>query len=317
MLRVIAALIAGLLLCAQTPMLPGFPPGTFQNRAAHNPAAGGGGYTGPLDVSGWSANVVACGSLRACNAAVRGNAVVNVCDSTGGTDVACADLSTDATTGQLVAATVGGGTCPGTLGTNCTVKKLYDQLATNACGGGSCDWIQNTIANRPTLPNAVLGSFAVMRFTTSQELKAAAGGMTLPLPITLSAVSRRTSGTSLTQMFGSTSGTPGLFWDASTVIRAFAGNLPQIGTGTENAWHNISTAFNGASSIGYVDGVSSGTVDVGTSGMSVNSLNVGGVFAGAPFEAVEVIMTSDAKTGTQQANLCTNQFSYWGTSVSC
>lgn len=34
MLRIFAALLAGLLLCAQTPMLPGFPPGTFQNRAA-------------------------------------------------------------------------------------------------------------------------------------------------------------------------------------------------------------------------------------------------------------------------------------------
>lgn len=34
MLRPAAALLAGLLLCAQTPMLPGFPPGTFQSRAA-------------------------------------------------------------------------------------------------------------------------------------------------------------------------------------------------------------------------------------------------------------------------------------------
>lgn len=39
MFRIIAALIAGLLLCAQTPMLPGFPPGTFQNRAALDAAA--------------------------------------------------------------------------------------------------------------------------------------------------------------------------------------------------------------------------------------------------------------------------------------
>ena len=45
MFRVIAALLAGLLLCAQTPMLPGFPPGTFQNRAALDAAGGGGGGT--------------------------------------------------------------------------------------------------------------------------------------------------------------------------------------------------------------------------------------------------------------------------------
>lgn len=41
MRKVIAALLAGLLLCAQTPMLPGFPPGAFQNRAALDPAPGG------------------------------------------------------------------------------------------------------------------------------------------------------------------------------------------------------------------------------------------------------------------------------------
>ena len=45
MLRAIAALFVGLLLCAQTPMLPGFPPGTFQNRAALDATTGGGGGT--------------------------------------------------------------------------------------------------------------------------------------------------------------------------------------------------------------------------------------------------------------------------------
>lgn len=40
MRKVIAALLAGLLLCAQTPMLPGFPPGTFQNRAALDASGG-------------------------------------------------------------------------------------------------------------------------------------------------------------------------------------------------------------------------------------------------------------------------------------
>lgn len=42
MRRAIAALLAGILLCAQTPMLPGFPPGTFQNRAALDATPAGG-----------------------------------------------------------------------------------------------------------------------------------------------------------------------------------------------------------------------------------------------------------------------------------
>src|SRR6266508_5790881 len=69
------------------------------------------GFTGPLDVI--SANVIACYSLRACSAALRGNAAVNACNSTGGIDVGCGDLFTNATTGQLVAGTIGGITCPG------------------------------------------------------------------------------------------------------------------------------------------------------------------------------------------------------------
>lgn len=38
----VAALLAAILLCAQTPMLPGFPPGTFQSRAALDASSGGG-----------------------------------------------------------------------------------------------------------------------------------------------------------------------------------------------------------------------------------------------------------------------------------
>lgn len=50
MLRIVAALLAWVLLSAQTPMLPGFPPGTFQNRAALD-AAPAGGVTLSLDGS--------------------------------------------------------------------------------------------------------------------------------------------------------------------------------------------------------------------------------------------------------------------------
>lgn len=58
MLRVIAALIAGLLLCAQTPMLPGFPPGTFQSRAALDAGASG---CADANVIAWKSAVVGAG----------------------------------------------------------------------------------------------------------------------------------------------------------------------------------------------------------------------------------------------------------------
>jgi hypothetical protein len=119
------------------------------------------------------------------------------------------------------------------------------------------------------------------------------------------------------EMFGSTSGAPGLFFGGSANdIVAFGGNLPSIGTGTENAFHNIASTFNGASSVGYVDGVSSGTIDTGTTGFSTNSLNMYGVFTGGGIETVENIYFT-ANKGSSLAALCTNEFSYWGTSVSC
>ncbi len=45
MRRAIFAILAGLLLCAQSPTLPGFPPGTFQSRAAIDAAPAGGGVS--------------------------------------------------------------------------------------------------------------------------------------------------------------------------------------------------------------------------------------------------------------------------------
>jgi hypothetical protein len=80
-------------------------------------------YKGPDDVTTWQA----FWSLRAYSAATRGTKLANVCNSTGGVDVGCADMLSDAVTGNLVSATISGITCPGA---NCTVKTLYDQVGT-------------------------------------------------------------------------------------------------------------------------------------------------------------------------------------------
>jgi hypothetical protein len=58
--------------------------------------------------------------------ASRGNKLYNICNSTGGTDVGCADIFSSATTGLTVPATVGGITCPAASVTVCTVKTWYD-----------------------------------------------------------------------------------------------------------------------------------------------------------------------------------------------
>lgn len=86
--------------------------------------------------------------LRAYSSATRGNRFANVCNSTGGVDIGCADMFTSATTGAVVPATISLIACPGA---NCTVKTLYDQSQANACLSTACDITQATVANRPTL----------------------------------------------------------------------------------------------------------------------------------------------------------------------
>src|ERR1039458_204497 len=76
-------------------------------------------YIGPGDIVSWKSYW----SLRSYSCVTRGNKLVNVCNSTGGIDVGCADISSDPTTGALVSATIALITCPGT---NCTIKTFYD-----------------------------------------------------------------------------------------------------------------------------------------------------------------------------------------------
>src|ERR1035437_3647427 len=56
-------------------------------------------YTGPLNLTGTGTNIVACFSIRACSAALRGTKAIRACDAS---DVHCADVLSDATTGALV-----------------------------------------------------------------------------------------------------------------------------------------------------------------------------------------------------------------------
>jgi hypothetical protein len=121
--------------------------------------AGGGGpppaFVGAGDIrsfTAWWSN------SRAYSLATRGNPLINVCNSTGGTDVGCADMVTNATTGVLTPATISGISCPGA---NCTVRTYYDQTG----GGNNCT--QATIANRNVLTASQFGSIAGGVGTTS------------------------------------------------------------------------------------------------------------------------------------------------------
>jgi len=94
-------------------------------------------YAGPGDTVGsW----LGWWGLRAFSAATKGTRLIKVCNSTGGTDTGCTDVSSNATSGVIMPQTIGGIACPGA---NCTIQTFYDQAGTH-------DVTQNSITSRAT-----------------------------------------------------------------------------------------------------------------------------------------------------------------------
>ncbi len=204
-------------------------------------------FTGQGDCSSCAAssNVIAYWGLRAFSAADRGNALVNVCNSTGGSDVGCGDLSSDATTGMLVSGSIGGITCPGT---NCTVKTVYDRSGNLNCGGISCDLTQSTVSLRPNLAaNCLSGSLPCMQWTgtTGQGLFNTRTFATANVPVSVSIVAERDSGASgsYNAIFrGSESSDSGVAYFANssnTVVIYCSGNTTATASATDSALHAL------------------------------------------------------------------------------
>jgi len=271
-------------------------------------ASGAAGFTGALDVIG--TNVIACYSLQACSAALRGTPAVNACDSTGGTDVACADLSTDGTTGLLVAATIGGGTCPGTLGANCTIKTWYNQFGGTACNGSDCNLKTGAggISSRPTLIASGFGSGPAAAMTQTQGLDTFTTNLTLAQPYSMSAVACQVADRGgLDLFFGNASANGAIYWNGTPALSLFAGGGGIGPTSTRNTWQRYLGMFNDTSSIGQVNATSA-TVSPGTGGFSsqniaVNVLGFPAIFRGAEF----VLWSTDksASFSTLQSNQST------------
>ena len=261
------------------------------------PASGGAAaYTGPGDVTTFSQWY----GIRAYSAAKRGTAAINVCNSTGGVDVGCADLSTDATTGKLVSATVSAITCPGT---NCTIKTFYDQTG----GGGDCT--QATVASRATLPaTGGPGSNPTASFNGSQNYTC--GTTTGTQPVSLSAVADRTGNTSAFNSVISFGFTVDLLFNNSTnSVGEYAGSVLATAA-TDGSFHAVQALANGASSSIYVDG-SSTAGNAGTTSPSTNTRFGTGVGGSCTCNIVEGGTIASDKSANFAA-LNSNQHSFWG-----
>lgn len=305
-----ALLLAGLCCLLQAPSSSR---AYWQSRAQVVTAGGAacGGYSGPGDVVG---GALAAWSLRAYNAADCGNKLINACNSTGGVDVACADIASSATTGALVPQTIGGITCPGT---NCTIKTWYDRSGANACSGGvPSDMVQATVASRAALTASLYGSFPAAVFSGAQSYTPTCTN-TQAIPISVSTVVNHNNSTA----------TFGFFWDDQVHVGlAFLfvtgsgrvipyQNGPLIATAPLNTDLSIEGVLNGVSSAAYVNGTSTTGNAGSNTGMSGNTMIIGQVGGAANFyigNSPEIVIYPVALNSIQAGNLTTNKRAFWG-----
>lgn len=210
--RIIAGLLAFALAFfpplafGQSAVLNGFPPGTFQSRAAIDAPISGGAYSGPGNVQTGALAFYSCG--RAYNAAY----------AVGGTQPACdiVDTATGLATCTIPIGTNGfanltaivcptsapavGVTtfCTVTHAAGCSVAKMYDQSGSLACSGGTaCSAVQATLANMPPLTLSALNGLPCPTWAGASAMVLASGVLTSTtnMPFAYTAVSKSTVGT--------------------------------------------------------------------------------------------------------------------------
>lgn len=270
-----------------TSMLPG--PGTVHS-------AGGGAYAGPGDVLAVNSSGSAFSCTRAFDADSKGNPVCNVCFVALGVDVACEDISSNATTGIV-------DTIPAILGHICctgfTVKTAYD------LSGNGHDVTNATVATRPLLDSVSVGSalFAIKCVGASSTTLSGTGVGAVQLYSGISMVVERTGAfTSFGFAMGLHSG--GEFragWANSADTGFFtvgSGNFTASGF-TDSVVHSVQFDGDATGMVAWIDG----TPTLGGNGTSFPNTAItlcndsGGNFATAHvFEAIAHIdqdITSD------------------------
>lgn len=310
-MRRIAALLLGVFVGgtahAQVGQIP-----TYLQPAPAAPA----GYTGPGDIISYDMYF----GLRAYSAATRGQKLINACNSTGGVDVGCADLSSDATTGRLVPATISGITCPGA---NCTIKIYYDLLGANACNSLTCDETQTTISARDTLDSSC-APLSVSVCATSQGSIYFNPNNYAPLngpgPIFLSASWKMiNNGTEQAVIGGFGSATQLFNWSHSGVPSVgFTANFASqtIWVATADGYHATAGLYDGAGSA-YA-AVDQGTVATGAMSITPQSTPVGyhgdgfsnDPIAGSKFLEAGVASSAPSSATAQLVNA--NSQTFWG-----
>ncbi len=280
-----------------------------------------GTYTGLSDlVSGISA----WWGARALGSSACGTKALNVCNSTGGVDVACIDMSTSPVTGDLVVTTIGGLTCA-SLGTNCTIKIAYDQSGFNGCQAPAnipCDISQSTIANRPTLTTSCIGSLPCIGCSGSNQWlqSTTTNSPAVTQPFTVSTVAKR-NGSAYGPIYSQTTFTSGPmmnFFTSANLAAIYDGGSFFSASAADGALHAMQGVYVNASSTLAIDGSSTtgGSVGTGTGGgFLLMCSDVGGGGGGFFLNGQVMELGYWKNTGFSAGQITSvnaNQHAYWG-----
>ncbi len=279
--------------------------GQLTSTGAGKKAVPASAYSGPGDIV---AGATAWYGLRAYSAADRGNRLLNVCNVA---DIACADLSSDATTGALVISTIGGSSCSVVT---CTIKTMYDR------SGNGSDITQATISGRPTLTVNCVGGKPCASCVSQGLLGTVT---TTNQPYTFSIVAIRTGATTARNAMFSMYTTGSM-----PIIGAFNSNSANMYSGTEvsatmndNAWHAVQAVYNGGSSVLNIDNTNNAVnPNNGAGGTTISFCRTGNGAGNEQYltgNMTEAGLWTSAFSVGSRTSMCHNQFAYWGTSVSC
>jgi hypothetical protein len=265
------------------------------------------GYTGAGDIkTGW----VVYYATRAFSAATRGNRLVNLCNSTGGTDVLCADASSDPTTGNLVIPGSLSAICPGA---NCTIATFYDLTVGTNCGGSPCDTPTTAIASRAILTSSAIGSKSCGVATGARYRVLTFSGTSVPQPYSVSSVVKYLATAVNANYFGFGGGGGSGFGIATAGFFSFFASGNVTGAAVDTNPHAIQSVANSTSSFVVVD-TSTGTTQNSAGTTATNEIDLfSDPFANPMTGALcEVGAFPAAFSGGDATALYNNQHTYWG-----
>jgi hypothetical protein len=278
---------------------------------AHGVAGGGGGYTGPGDLSlsspqgWWGLRAYSTAWADGTHKAVR---ITRASDS----QLCDVFLNTAGGLGNVTSCSGAGSGAVATFcnATTCTISKWYDQ------SGNSRDYVTGS-GNPALLVFSCIGALPCARFdgTDYYELTA----VTLSQPITFEVLGSRTGGAGATAaLFIDVGNNINVQYTASAnTAGMYAGSTTPSATASDNAFHILQYDVNGASSSFLVDA----TTTAAGSNPGSGSWSTGWVFGAVSGGGAPVVGDFTEfgiwNSAFQSSTLCHNAFTYWGTPTSC